>query len=106
MTFTVGRRGANHADGIAGGHAGHLQIHEDDVRLQAANGVARLVAVAGLADDDELAAIVIEQRAQAFANDAVIVDEQQLDGGGHGGHGVIASNGMRIHTVVPRPGCD
>ena len=81
MTFTVGDEARITRIASLAGQPGHLQIHQHDVGLQAAHGFARFVAVGRFADDDELLAVV-EQRAQAFAHDAVIVDQQQADGRG------------------------
>ena len=53
---------------------GHVQVHHDDVRYDLAYGAQRIGPVVTLTDD--LHALVLEQIAEAGAEQIVIVDEQ------------------------------
>ena len=86
--------------GVDAVHApGHLQVHHDDVRDQVDRDGHRLLAGGRLADDVEVAGRG-EQRAQAAAEDRMVVGE---DDRGGGGGGVAHETGSVATTRVPPP---
>jgi hypothetical protein len=88
-------------------HAGHPDIHHDDVRVAAANEIERGRAVGGLADDDD-ARFLFEDHAESLAQERLIVDEDDGDRVGSGpaiGHGAPRSMiGIVAVTVHPPAG--
>src|SRR5713226_9162780 len=56
-------------------NAGHAKVHQDDVRMQRADGVDRGRSVGGLADDFEIR-LGIEDHSKAGANERLVVDDE------------------------------
>jgi hypothetical protein len=59
-------------------HACHPDVHHDDVRVAAADEIERRRAVGGLADDDD-ACLLLQDHAEARAQERLIVDEDDRD---------------------------
>src|SRR4051794_5106503 len=76
----------------------HADVHENDVRSQAARLVDRLLPVAGLAHDVDVG-LGAQDHAQAVAHEPLIVGEQDA----HRGH-VAVSSGSVARTAKPPPG--
>ena len=55
--------------------AGHRQVEQDEVRLQLARALDRLLAVAGLADDREV--VLLEQADERRAGQRMVVDDKR-----------------------------
>ena len=55
--------------------AGHVQVHQDDVRIQVPGQAYRFRAVRRLADDREVR-VALEHAAQSVANDRMVVDDE------------------------------
>ena len=66
-------------------HAGHPDVHQDDVGLVLGDRRRDLVAVGGLADDRDLLDPA-EHHRQPRADERVVVDDQHADHPGHGNH--------------------
>src|SRR5262249_48429711 len=79
--------------------AGHLQVHQHDIRPDALVHGDGLLAALGLADDLD-ARLAVEQRAQPLPHDGVVVDEQHPDRA----LGRFAQRGTSTRTRVPAPG--
>lgn len=62
-------------------HLGHRQIHEDDVRFQAARHLYGLPAIGRLAEQLEVG-VDAEERPQPLADHLMIVGDEQTDGHG------------------------
>ena len=76
--------------------SGHADVHQDDVRVQAACLCECLAAVAGFARDAEIW-FGFHQHAQALADQVLVVGDQHAD---HGGSPI----GSQAQTVNPPPG--
>ena len=75
------RRGVEHAArGLDARHAGHVDVHHDDVGLELRGLLDRLVAATRLGDDLE-AVVLVQEPAQAGAEEVVVVDDEDADGG-------------------------
>ena len=88
----VARRLADLARGLDPVHDGHAEVHEDDIRLDAADGLDRLAAVTGLGDHGVILPRP-QERLNGGAGERVVVDENDADGGrrqhrGSGGDGL------------------
>src|SRR5260370_1002661 len=56
-------------------HARHAQVHQDDIRLKLGGQLLRFVTVASFADYAQVT-VELEQRPQALAHHALVVDQQ------------------------------
>ena len=82
----------------------HLDVEEDDVRLQPVDGRQRFDAVAGLADDLD-AADLSEQVAELVAGQLFVVDEHGAQVHGHAvTRSGSARSGISMLAQVPSPG--
>ncbi len=66
------------AQGLDAVHAGHLDVHQDDVGLELLGAGHALGAVAGLADHLDVV-LDLQEGAQAAADHLVVVDEEDPD---------------------------
>jgi hypothetical protein len=62
-------------------HRGHVDVEEDDVRLEALRERDGLAAVGGLADDHELRPDVLEAADDLLAHQALVVGDERGRGG-------------------------
>src|SRR5688572_23010780 len=79
--------------------AGHLQVHQDDVRSKALDALNGLFAVSGLADDLD-ARFALEEGAQPLPDDGVIVHEEDANRP----VGIVGHRRASTRTLVPWPG--
>ena len=77
----LGPLGLDPADRGDAVHVRHQQVHQDDVRLEAAGHRHALGAVGRLADDLDVG-LEVEEDAQAHPDDGVVVDDEHADPGG------------------------
>src|ERR1700687_442453 len=98
---------ADRPSGVEAAHAGHLDVHDDDVRLRQARGVDCRGTVWRLADDFDVG-FRIQQRLEAGPQHGVIVRQYDADLGlvGVVDHAKAAAerDGTRAWMRVPRPG--
>ena len=78
---------------------GHDQVEEDHIGRRRCGDADRLVGARGLADHLD-AVLKTQERAQPFANDRVVVDDEEPDRRVH----AVTSIGTLTVTVVPAPG--
>ncbi len=83
------------AHGLDAAHAGHRQIHHDDVGPGTRVELASLLAVARLGDDLQLR--VGQQHAKTHAHERVVVDQHDTD------HAASADSRKGIRTVSRTP---
>ena len=62
-------------------HLGHRHVHDDDVRVGLLDQGDGVQAVAGLAGDLQVG-VVLEDAAEALADQRVVVDQDDADGHG------------------------
>ena len=74
MTVTGGSRSDQPPGDLETGQPGHLDVEKHQVRAGSADGLQRLEAVAGLADDLD-AAHLVEQVAQLVPRQLLVVDD-------------------------------
>ena len=89
--------GQDAARGLDAVHHRHLDVDQDDVRVQLAHRLDRLAAVAGLADHLEVV-LGLEHQLEAAAKQHLIVGEE------HAGHAGAPSSGRRARTAKPPSG--
>ena len=77
----LGPLGLDPADRGDAVHVRHQQVHQDDVRLEAAGHRHALGAVGGLADDLDVG-LEVEEDPQPHPDDRMVVDDEHADGGG------------------------
>src|SRR3990170_5853562 len=102
--FRVGALGADLAAGLDAAAVGEADVHDDDVWLAppglgdgGGDGI-------GLADEDELGAL-LDQRAQSLPHHVVVVDDEYADLFAHAGV-PLRTTGTETWTSVPFPGAE
>ena len=85
------------AAGLDAVHAGHADVHEDDVGIEAGGLLDRLDSCRRFADDAQVV-LGLQDQAQPGPHHRLVIDEQQPD------HGTRASTGMLAWTRQPGPG--
>ena len=95
----------HHAHELRASHLRHEQVEQDDIGA-VLNGKANAeVTITGFSNDLEVGR-AFEQGAQATAEEGVVVDEQDADGGGCHGVSILRVRESCNRTSVPCSGVD
>ena len=87
---------ADHGRSLEAVHARHLDVHEDDVRVQPARELDGLLAVARLAD--HVVALLLQHLAEVHADDGLVLGDDDA----HGSAGLGCPSPVTAVTVRPR----